>query len=333
MKWRIDDRSGNMVMQRPLESALQKDQGSPSTNGDTNALNDIGAGIRPFLDRDLRPTFILDLDGPAPSALVYANSSLYAARSLHQALSAPTAHSLEYGEQSSTLMQWATSARPEIENPLLLGHVWTCMTLHGRWRVIAGSLDNANRKHARDLNQTQPVTPASEKDNLGHSLDDTALGNVETLGRFDVTDLSLGDQSSAFLHLFHTFDWAGTDLGPISSWSQTLRRLVNQVMIDPRPAAIYWGKERNTIYNERYLPVAGNKHPFLMGQRAANGWSEIWDSWQHSFRGDEGVATMQESAQHFLERNGYLEEMYATFSIIPLVGDDGQIAYYNPVTE
>lgn len=63
------------------------------------------------------------------------------------------------------------------------------------------------------------------------------------------------------IQFFMEFDWASTGLGPIESWSTALRRMANILLSDPRPAAMYWGRERTMMYNEAYVRVTGQKHP------------------------------------------------------------------------
>jgi hypothetical protein len=71
-------------------------------------------------------------------------------------------------------------------------------------------------------------------------------------------------------------DWASTPLGPIETWPADLRLISNLVMGSPHPCAAYLGDQYVTIYNEAYIPLAGNKHPKLMGQTYKEAWFEIW---------------------------------------------------------
>lgn len=109
------------------------------------------------------------------------------------------------------------------------------------------------------------------------------------------------------------------------------------VMGSPHPAAMYWGEEYVAIYNEAYIVIAGNKHPTLMGQSYKAAWAEIWeDQIEGAFREarESGQATMKDDDCLFIVRNGFLEETYFSWSIVPLVGEDGKIAgLYNPCFE
>lgn len=113
--------------------------------------------------------------------------------------------------------------------------------------------------------------------------------------------------------------------------------MANMVMGSPHPAAMYWGEEYVAIYNEAYIFLAGNKHPSLMGQSYKVAWAEIWeDQIEGVFTEarESGQATMKDDDCLFIERNGFLEEAYFSWSIVPLVGENGQIGgLYNPAFE
>ena len=67
------------------------------------------------------------------------------------------------------------------------------------------------------------------------------------------------------------------------------------VMSSPHPAAMYWGEDLIAIYNEAYVPLAGQKHPALMGQSYKEAWAEIWEQVEMVFEQAQatGKATMK----------------------------------------
>lgn len=108
------------------------------------------------------------------------------------------------------------------------------------------------------------------------------------------------------------------------------------VMGSPHAAAMYWGPEYVALYNEAYLDLAGAKHPKLMGQSYTDAWAEIWDVIKPVFDAawNTGQATMKQDDRLFISRNGFLEETFFNWSIVPLVGSDGSVvALYNPAFE
>jgi len=110
----------------------------------------------------------------------------------------------------------------------------------------------------------------------------------------------------------------------------------NMIMGSSRPAALYWGPESIIIYNAAYIPLAGQKHPRLMGMRYRDAWSEIWSELESVF--ESAWATCQSITRHddrlLVNRGGHLEEVFFNWSIVPLVGSSGSVvALYNPVVE
>jgi hypothetical protein len=56
-------------------------------------------------------------------------------------------------------------------------------------------------------------------------------------------------------------DWAASPLGPMETWSPTLRRTVDMVFATRFPVTLFWGPELALVYNEAYVPLIGDKHP------------------------------------------------------------------------
>lgn len=153
---------------------------------------------------------------------------------------------------------------------------------------------------------------------------------------FDWTRLPVSAALPKHIQFARSIDWGATPLGPIETWSYDLRAMCNLIMGSPHPAAMYWGDEYIAIYNEAYIMLAGNKHPKLMGSSYKVAWAEIWDDIEGVFSDakNRGQATMKDDDCLFMERNGFLEESYFSWSIIPLVGEDGSICgLYNPAFE
>jgi len=124
------------------------------------------------------------------------------------------------------------------------------------------------------------------------------------------------------------YDWASTSLGPVESWPQSLRTCVRIMLSSRQPIWIGWGKELIKLYNDPYIAIVGGKHPWALGQPASVVWREIWPDigpmLQTVMEKDEG--TYVESQLLIMERNGYPEETYYTFSYTPIPGDNGGTA-------
>lgn len=123
-------------------------------------------------------------------------------------------------------------------------------------------------------------------------------------------------------------DWAATPLGPPSVWPQSLQTAVSILLSSRFPMWMAWGPELTFFCNAAYRrDTLGRKYPWALGRPASEVWSEIWDD--IGPRIDRVLTTEQAtwdvSLLLFLERSGYPEETYHTFSYSPLRDDDGQV--------
>ena len=123
-------------------------------------------------------------------------------------------------------------------------------------------------------------------------------------------------------------DWAVTPLGPPGSWPQSLQTAVDILLSSRFPMWMAWGPGLTFFCNAAYRrDTLGRKYPWALGRAASEVWAEIWDD--IGPRIDTvlatGKATWDEALLLFLERSGYPEETYHTFSYSPLRDDDGAV--------
>jgi len=123
-------------------------------------------------------------------------------------------------------------------------------------------------------------------------------------------------------------DWEATPLGPIDAWPRSLRAALRIVLGSQFAMWMAWGPELTFFCNDAYRrDTLGNKYPWALGRPAPVVWAEVWSDVEDRVQQvlDRGVATWDEKLQLFLERGGYREETYHTFSYSPVVDDDGAI--------
>ena len=123
-------------------------------------------------------------------------------------------------------------------------------------------------------------------------------------------------------------DWTRTPLGPVAGWPQSLKTIV-RVMLDSRYAMwMLWGPELTFFCNDAYLPTVGMKRDWVLGARSDKVWEEIWPDIEPRIQRvlEEGRATWDEGLPLFLERYGFPEESYHTFSYSPIYDDGSRIA-------
>ncbi|PSN12807.1 hypothetical protein C7271_23150 [filamentous cyanobacterium CCP5] len=125
----------------------------------------------------------------------------------------------------------------------------------------------------------------------------------------------------------HGFDWSTTPLGPMETWSQSLK-IALQILLSSRfPMQILWGPEYIQFYNDAYIAIAGDKHPAGLGQRGEDCWREVWDFSRPLLDNvmATGNATWSEDQRLVLHRNDYPEECYFTFSYSPVWEESGTV--------
>ncbi|USU05474.1 sensor histidine kinase [Sphingomonadaceae bacterium OTU29MARTA1] len=120
-------------------------------------------------------------------------------------------------------------------------------------------------------------------------------------------------------------DWAATPLGAAADWPVELKTTVGTILASDFPAAIVWGPQFTTIYNDAFRPLLGNKHACL-GQGFDRIWAEAWDTIAPiARRAYAGQSTFISDFPLTINRNGAAEEAFFTFSYSPLRLSDGTI--------
>lgn len=135
--------------------------------------------------------------------------------------------------------------------------------------------------------------------------------------------------------LIRSIDWSITPLGPISEWPQSLRTSVNLCLSSTFPILIAWGPETIQIYNDSYRPICGAKHPVSMGQNFRECWESALPVVGEPFdKGQQGEGTYIKDQRMFLDRDGYMEEAFMTFSFAPIHDETGGVGgIFHPITE
>jgi PAS domain S-box-containing protein len=127
--------------------------------------------------------------------------------------------------------------------------------------------------------------------------------------------------------LIREFEWTATPLGVPDTWPQNLRMALRIMLTSRQPMWVGWGPELIYFYNDPYKSIIGGKHPWALARPASEVWSEIWGEigpmLDTAMRGDQG--TYVEAQLLIMERNGYAEETYYTFSYSPIPNDDGSV--------
>ncbi|MBZ4415776.1 response regulator [Myxococcus sp. RHST-1-4] len=127
--------------------------------------------------------------------------------------------------------------------------------------------------------------------------------------------------------LMRSFDWARTPLGPVETWPTSLHTALGLVLGGRFPMLLWWGEQLIQLYNDAYRPILGSKHPRSLGASGAEVWAEIWHiigPQAEDVRAG-GPATWNEHLLLPMQRRGFLEETYFTFSYSPVPDDSGGV--------
>jgi signal transduction histidine kinase/CheY-like chemotaxis protein len=124
------------------------------------------------------------------------------------------------------------------------------------------------------------------------------------------------------------YDWASTALGRREDWPSHLNAIVNLMMDSVEPMVLWWGDESIQIYNDAYAPRVTNRD----GQSALG--LPAWKSWQHGWESvkplvglvlNGGPSTVYSDFLFPIERDGWFEDTFWTYSFTPVRDDVGAV--------
>jgi signal transduction histidine kinase/CheY-like chemotaxis protein len=140
----------------------------------------------------------------------------------------------------------------------------------------------------------------------------------------EFTFLADGGETGA---LMRAHDWSLSPLGPPESWPQSLRSIVGMLLNSKFPMFIAWGPELGLLYNDAYAEIMGDKHPAALGCRFQDVWAEVWSDVQPSIKqAMQGQASYHANLPLTMNRKGYNEQTWFTFSYSPVRDESGQVA-------
>ena len=122
-------------------------------------------------------------------------------------------------------------------------------------------------------------------------------------------------------------DWSGSPLGSPTDWPQSLRSVVGLLLGSKFPMFVAWGPELGFLYNDSYAEILGAKHPDALGRRFYDIWSEIWPDISPLIDAAlAGDASYHENLPLLMNRRGFDEQTWFTFSYSPVRDESGQVA-------
>ena len=132
--------------------------------------------------------------------------------------------------------------------------------------------------------------------------------------------------SSEMSRLMRGHDWAATALGSPDGWPGGLKIPLRMLLTSRFEMWLGWGEDLNFFYNDAYIPTLGVKHPSMLGRPFREVWAEVYeDVAEQVTRVRAGESTWNDALLLLLERRGYPEETYHSFSYSPLYGTPGRV--------
>ncbi len=127
--------------------------------------------------------------------------------------------------------------------------------------------------------------------------------------------------------LMRNYEWKAHPLGPPDQWPVSLKSGLRIMLNSAHPMFIWWSKELYMFHNDSYLPALGDKHPRALGSKATEMWAEVWGQIggvvEEILKG--GEAFYAEELLMPLNRKGFLEDTYWTFSYSSIPDDEGRV--------
>ena len=328
-------------------------------------LNSVG--LISALDHDDRPSFVIDVSSSTTHEgsldLVYFNAALASHPALLAKLSGESTSPvlLDVTQRHAAFRQWLWGHTNTLDLAtrggayLFADFLWWSTkidryryvsgvpaallrqdgTAHDRWEA---NRNTDPREHEEPKVLPQFIPERLPETMLDVPLEELTLGSsppASSYGPFDYTRHPPCANMSDHVTYFRGIDWASTPLGDMSSWSPQLRCIVNMILNDHHHAVLFWGDEATMIYNEPFIELIGIMHP-CMGQSAKIAAKEFWPHFEPIVQRikSTGRTFSNSDMPLFVDRHGFLEEVYFSFQFIPILDSNGHVAgYYQPLVE
>ena len=122
-------------------------------------------------------------------------------------------------------------------------------------------------------------------------------------------------------------DWRSSPLGAPDTWPSSLRTAVGIMLNSSFPMFLAWGPALTFLFNDAYTPILGKRQAHALAMPFAELWSDIWADISPLVQTAlSGESIYADSLLLIMERNGFPEETYFTFSYSPVHDESGQVA-------
>jgi signal transduction histidine kinase len=125
---------------------------------------------------------------------------------------------------------------------------------------------------------------------------------------------------------YREHDWASSSMGDPLAWPSVLRHTVNVMLQSAFPMFVLWGDRLQCLYNDAYVAILGGLHPESFARSFFEIWPEVEDVIAPIIaRAMAGESVFHENMPVLLDRIGYPDQAWFTFSYSPLADEHGVI--------
>lgn len=333
-----------------------------------------GVGIVDLLEADPRPTFIVDLTSATEipertSSIAYYNPALSACDDLVDLLEAPRAQHAALWEwitasflpSSTTKARSSSSSESPASSFYYSNAQWSKCMVQQRWLVVGANEQpsSADRPHKVRLDSqkggvgvsgsankvassaSDPIPPGTHRPpTLSVPGPAGELPSAPSPQRMsaepDWVLPEISQDQEPFLDVIADFDWSSTPLGPPDSWPTLLKQSFNQILVDSRAIAIYWGEQYTLLYNEAYSKLVGSNHPGLLGKKIEEAWPEVGPRLKQMMHAtaERRRTSITDEWRSFMEKPDHgLEELYLKWSMVPIMEGEEVAGFLHPILD
>ena len=244
---------------------------------------------------DPRPTFVLSIELATPY-ISYSNPALHSRPNLHKAVGA-----LDF-----------SLGRENTSSLILYGEKWDRFTIDGKLEVFSTVADIEDLQGLQRGDEPRHPTPAA-----GKSLVHMSKDAIPTTSKLDVP--------AAHEQFISLFDWKSLEVGPLDAWPPRLLDAFITILVDPRPACLFWGEDFLLLYNVAQIEMMGDKHPKAQGLAIDRVFPETWETFDKP--GLAHIRTMRCSLRQssrpfaYLKDGDFLEERVFDWIRMPVLDE------------
>ena len=127
-------------------------------------------------------------------------------------------------------------------------------------------------------------------------------------------------------------DWSKTILGDPKDWCVCLKVTLCLIMNSLQPLCMSWGEEGIFLYNDAYMVILGDKHPWALGASIQTVWAEVWEFIRPSIQQVmQGISVVVSDQAFYLRRSKELnlEEAFFCYSYTPLLDEGFDFIFFS----